>query len=116
MLLNLCHGIISSFYVPVGSLIRVMRRLEELLGELVQVSKTIGNEELEKKFKEAIRLIKRDIIFAASLYLWLKWIQFIPIRSYSFRFDLNCFPVPKLSLLLDLLIVAEKKTWGLEQI
>jgi superfamily II RNA helicase len=27
---------------------------------------------LENKFSEAIKLIKRDIIFAASLYLWIR--------------------------------------------
>ena len=47
-----------------------MRRLEELLRQMVQASKSIGNTELENKFSEAIKLIKRDIIFAASLYLW----------------------------------------------
>lgn len=52
-----------------GSIIRCMRRLEELLRQMVQASKTIGNVELESKFSEGIRLLKRDIVFAASLYL-----------------------------------------------
>merc|ERR1712150_387640 len=52
-----------------GSIIRCMRRLEETLRQMVQASKAIGNTELENKFSEAIRLIKRDIVFAASLYL-----------------------------------------------
>lgn len=52
-----------------GSIIRCMRRLEELLRQMVQASKTIGNTDLENKFSEGIRLIKRDIVFAASLYL-----------------------------------------------
>ena len=52
-----------------GSIIRCMRRLEELLRQMVQASKSIGNTELENKFSEGIKLIKRDIIFAASLYL-----------------------------------------------
>ena len=46
-----------------------MRRLEELLRQMVQAAKNIGNTELENKFSEAIKLLKRDIIFAASLYL-----------------------------------------------
>lgn len=46
-----------------------MRRLEEMLRQLVQASKNIGNTDLEKKFSEAIKLMKRDIVFAASLYL-----------------------------------------------
>jgi len=52
-----------------GSIIRCMRRLEELLRQMVQAAKSIGNTELENKFSEGIKLIKRDIIFAASLYL-----------------------------------------------
>ena len=46
-----------------------MRRLEELLREMCHAAKTIGNLQLENKFAEGIQLIKRDIIFAASLYL-----------------------------------------------
>lgn len=52
-----------------GSIIRSMRRLEELLRQLVSASKAIGNTELENKFAETIACIKRDIVFAASLYL-----------------------------------------------
>lgn len=52
-----------------GSIIRCMRRLEELLRQMVQASKTIGNTDLEDKFNNAIKMIKRDIIFASSLYL-----------------------------------------------
>ncbi|XP_046908826.2 exosome RNA helicase Mtr4 [Dermatophagoides farinae] len=52
-----------------GSIIRCMRRLEELLRQMCQASKVIGNTDLENKFSEAIKLIKRDIVFAASLYL-----------------------------------------------
>ena len=52
-----------------GSIIRSMRRLEELLRQMVQASKTIGNTDLEDKFNTCIKLIKRDIIFASSLYL-----------------------------------------------
>ena len=52
-----------------GSIIRCMRRLEELLRQLCQAAKVIGNTDLENKFSEADKLIKRDIVFAASLYL-----------------------------------------------
>ncbi|KAI0209509.1 Exosome RNA helicase MTR4 [Lamellibrachia satsuma] len=51
-----------------GSIIRCMRRLEEVLRQMCQAAKAIGNTDLEKKFAEAIREIKRDIVFAASLY------------------------------------------------
>ncbi|XP_029024555.1 exosome RNA helicase MTR4 [Betta splendens] len=52
-----------------GSIIRCMRRLEELLRQMCSAAKAIGNTELENKFAEGITKIKRDIIFAASLYL-----------------------------------------------
>lgn len=52
-----------------GSIIRCMRRLEELLRQLCQAAKTIGNTDLENKFSEGVRILKRDIVFAASLYL-----------------------------------------------
>jgi ATP-dependent RNA helicase DOB1 len=52
-----------------GSIIRGMRRLEEVLRQLAAASKSFGNAELEKKFAVGITKIKRDIIFAASLYL-----------------------------------------------
>ena len=46
-----------------------MRRLEELIRQLMLAAKSIGNTDLENKAAEAIVKIKRDIIFAASLYL-----------------------------------------------
>ena len=52
-----------------GSIIRVIKRLEELLRQIASAAKSVGNEELEKKFNEGIGMIKRDIVFAASLYL-----------------------------------------------
>lgn len=52
-----------------GSIIRCMRRLEELLRQMCQASRVIGNTELENKFSEAISYIKRDIVFAGSLYI-----------------------------------------------
>jgi len=52
-----------------GSIIRAMRRLEELLRQMCAAATVIGNTELENKFAEGITAIKRDIVFAASLYL-----------------------------------------------
>lgn len=52
-----------------GSIIRTMRRLEEVLRQLCQAAMNIGNTDLENKFSEAIKLLKRDIVFAASLYM-----------------------------------------------
>uniref|UniRef100_A0A1D1YL67 Superkiller viralicidic activity 2-like 2 n=2 Tax=Anthurium amnicola TaxID=1678845 RepID=A0A1D1YL67_9ARAE len=52
-----------------GSLIRAIKRLEEVLQQLIMASKSIGETQLELKFQEAVTKIKRDIVFAASLYL-----------------------------------------------
>jgi ATP-dependent RNA helicase DOB1 len=52
-----------------GSIIRSMRRLEELLRQLITASQNIGNTELEEKFEKCCVAIKRDIVFANSLYL-----------------------------------------------
>ncbi|XP_050354399.1 exosome RNA helicase MTR4 [Nymphalis io] len=52
-----------------GSIIRCMRRLEEVLRQLCQAAKNIGNTDLENKFSDAIKMLKRDIVFAASLYM-----------------------------------------------
>lgn len=52
-----------------GSIIRCMRRLEELLRQMAQAAKSIGNAELETKFNDGIAKLKRDIVFANSLYL-----------------------------------------------
>ena len=72
-----------------GSLIRMFRRLEELLRQMAQAAKVMGSQDLEKKFEESLTLVKRgmsrpnmkcvnltdrlffsaDIVAAASLYL-----------------------------------------------
>ncbi|XVF14705.1 hypothetical protein REPUB_Repub09cG0084400 [Reevesia pubescens] len=52
-----------------GSLIRAIRRLEEVLQQFILAAKSIGEIDLESKFEEAVSKIKRDIVFAASLYL-----------------------------------------------
>merc|ERR1712232_284146 len=52
-----------------GSVVRVIRRLEELVRELATAAKTIGNQELEKKLNEGRGRLKRGIVFSASLYL-----------------------------------------------
>lgn len=52
-----------------GSLIRLFRRLEELLRQMGQAAKVMGNEELEQKFEVALTKVRRDIVAAQSLYL-----------------------------------------------
>ncbi|KAH8691785.1 ATP-dependent RNA helicase-like protein DOB1 [Phaeosphaeriaceae sp. PMI808] len=52
-----------------GSLIRLFRRLEELLRQIAQAAKVMGSEELEQKFTAALDLVRRDLVAAQSLYL-----------------------------------------------
>lgn len=52
-----------------GTVVRVMRRLEELMRQFSVAAATLGNSELEEKFNLSIQRLKRDIVFAASLYL-----------------------------------------------
>lgn len=52
-----------------GSLVRTVRREEELLRQMVVAARSIGAIQLAEKFEEVVEKIKRDIIFAASLYL-----------------------------------------------
>jgi len=61
-----------------GSLIRLFRRLEELLRQIAQASKVMGSEELEQKFTAALELVRRDLVSAlgnlhmrCSLLTWL---------------------------------------------
>ena len=46
-----------------GSLIRMFRRLEELIRQMSLASKVMGNEELEKKFDLALAKVKRGNVF-----------------------------------------------------
>eukprot|EP00943_MAST-04B_sp_MAST-4B-sp1_P007951 g7951.t1 len=52
-----------------GTIIRCMRRLEELITELQKATAVVGDDVLKEKFEQCSSKIKRDIIFAASLYL-----------------------------------------------
>merc|ERR1712217_623186 len=63
------HEILNQCNLYEGSIVRVIRRLEELVRELAAAAKQIGNSELEKKLNEGRGRLKRGIIFAASLYL-----------------------------------------------
>lgn len=53
-----------------GTIIRVFRRLEELLKQLSLISKTIlDNYDLHEKIELVNENLKRGIVFASSLYL-----------------------------------------------
>ncbi|KAK3986649.1 ATP-dependent RNA helicase mtr4 [Cladorrhinum sp. PSN332] len=52
-----------------GSLIRLFRRLEELLRQMAEAAKVMGSEELKEKFELSLSKIRRDIVSFNSLYL-----------------------------------------------
>lgn len=52
-----------------GSIVRTMRRLEELIRQMCVASKSVGDSVLEEKFLKGIELLKRDIVFSSSLYI-----------------------------------------------
>ena len=52
-----------------GSIIRALRRLEELLRQVAAASLAIGNSELMHMFEEGSKKIRRGVVFAASLYI-----------------------------------------------
>lgn len=52
-----------------GGIIRSVRRLDELISQLSNAARAIGDSGLADKFAEASKTIRRDIIFANSLYV-----------------------------------------------
>ena len=51
-----------------GSIVRAITRLDELCREVRDAARVIGNANLYRMMEEGSALIKRDIVFAASLY------------------------------------------------
>ncbi|KAL5639152.1 hypothetical protein ACGC1H_006609 [Rhizoctonia solani] len=54
--------------VPEGTIVRVITRLDETCREIRDAARVIGDGDLFRKMEEAQVKIKRDIVFAASLY------------------------------------------------
>ena len=52
-----------------GTIIRAFRRLDELIAQLIESAKIIGNVDLRRKFEDSQKNLKRGIVFTASLYL-----------------------------------------------
>ena len=55
--------------VQEGVVVRCIQRLLELLSDIAKTARIIGDRALKDTMEEAIRAIKRDIVFAASLYV-----------------------------------------------
>ncbi|KAF9929251.1 ATP-dependent RNA helicase mtr4 [Mortierella alpina] len=52
-----------------GSVVRTFRSLDELLRQMAEAAKSVGNLELVDRFTTGSVLVKRDIVFAGSLYI-----------------------------------------------
>ena len=52
-----------------GSIVRCILRLDETCKDVRNASRVIGDAKLYQSMVEASELIKRDIVFAASLYV-----------------------------------------------
>ena len=52
-----------------GTIVRAMRRLDELMLELGRAAMACGDENLREKFEKGAELLRRGIVFAPSLYL-----------------------------------------------
>lgn len=51
-----------------GIIVRCIQQLSEIINDVRQAAAMMGVPELGKKMEEASSAIKRDIVFAASLY------------------------------------------------
>lgn len=52
-----------------GSIVRCITRLDETCKEVRNAARIIGDSELYTKMEQASQIIKRDIVFATSLYV-----------------------------------------------
>jgi superfamily II RNA helicase len=52
-----------------GSIVRAITRLDELCRDVMKAAVVMGNPALYRKMETASKLIKRDIVFAGSLYI-----------------------------------------------
>ena len=52
-----------------GSIVRCITRLHETCRDVRNVARVIGHPQLYQKMERASEMIKRDIVFAASLYV-----------------------------------------------
>ncbi len=54
--------------VSEGIIVRTIQRLDEVCKDVRSAARIVGDPSLYQKMKETSELIKRDIVFAASLY------------------------------------------------
>lgn len=53
-----------------GDIVRTVNRLEQACQDIMSAARVMGNTELYEQFEEASKAIKRDIVFAGSLYVF----------------------------------------------
>lgn len=63
------HEICGLTDIMEGSIVRTIVRLEQTCRELRDAARVMGNTSLFQQMQDASALIKRDVIFAASLYV-----------------------------------------------
>lgn len=78
---------IHTLHFCAGSIIRCMRRLEEVLRQMCSAAKAIGNTELENKFaegkkRETVHFHKYDLPF--SIYIYRHFSIFSAMLKYIF--------------------------------
>lgn len=56
------------YKIQEGIIVRCIQQLNEILCDIKDAAKLFGDLVLKKKMEEASEAIKRDIVFAASLY------------------------------------------------
>ncbi|KAL0454514.1 UNVERIFIED_CONTAM: DExH-box ATP-dependent RNA helicase DExH9 [Sesamum latifolium] len=86
------YEIIQMTPVPEGSLIRAIRRLEEVHQQLIEPAKSIGETDLEAKFEDDVNKIKRDIVFAASKLFKIRIPPFDAMRIRATGTIKYCIP------------------------
>jgi antiviral helicase SKI2 len=68
MYLQPFHEIVELTDVQEGIIVRCIQQLNETLCDVKNAARLIGDPVLKQKMQEASDAIKRDIVFAASLY------------------------------------------------
>lgn len=68
MLYNFQSQLVKVYIIITGMIVRCIQRLDETCKDVRNAARVIGDPVLFKKMQDASSLIKRDIVFAASLY------------------------------------------------
>ena len=56
-----------------GIIVRTIQRLHETLSDVRSAARLIGDRTLAQKMEDSMEMVKRDIVFAASLYTQWTW-------------------------------------------